>query len=159
MVLPSGLTSRISGIHTYDGALDEAYAPMSVTITLEDDLDAGRGDMIVRVNNQPKVTQDLDVMLCWLNPQAPRPRAKYTLRQTTNEAKAMITDVLYRVDVNTLHRDEENKDIQMNDIARVKIRVTKPMMTDAYRKNRITGSLILVDDATNETVAAGMIVS
>jgi sulfate adenylyltransferase subunit 1 len=159
MVLPSGLTSKISGIHTFDGALDEAYAPMSVTITLEDDLDAGRGDMIVRVNNQPKVTQDLDVMLCWLNPQAPRPRAKYTLRQTTNEAKAMITDVLYRVDVNTLHRDEENKAIQMNDIARVKIRVTKPMMVDAYRKNRITGSLILVDDATNETVAAGMIVS
>jgi sulfate adenylyltransferase subunit 1 len=158
-VLPSGLTSKIASIETFEGSLQEAYAPMSVTILLEDDLDAGRGDMIVRVNNQAKVTQDLDVMLCWLNPQPPRPRAKYILRHTSNEAKAMITDVLYRVDINTLHRDEENKQLAMNEIARVKIRSTKPMMIDAYRKNRNTGSLILVDDATNETVAAGMIVS
>lgn len=157
-VLPSGLTTKIASIDTFDGSVNEAYAPMSVTITLEDDVDAGRGDMIVRVNNQPQVSQDVDVMLCWLHNQPPRVRAKYILRHTTNESKAMITEVLYKVDVNTLHRKENDTNIGMNDICRVKLRSTKPLMLDAYRKNRNTGSLILVDEGTNETVAAGMVI-
>ncbi|MCH8553651.1 MAG: GTP-binding protein [Schleiferiaceae bacterium] len=158
VLLPSGLTSKISAIHDFDKKVKEAFAPMSVTIELEDDVDAGRGDMICRVNNQARVTQDLDVMLSWMHNNPPRPRAKYILRHTTNESKAMITNVQYKVDVNSLHRIEDDKTLQMNDIARVQIRSTKPIMADAYNKNRHTGSLILVDEGTNETVAAGMII-
>ena len=154
--MPSGLQSTITGIHTLTGELEQAYPPMSVTITLADDIDISRGDMLVKPENQPEGKQDLDVMLCWLNSAPPRPRAKYILKQTTAEARAMITEILYKVDVNTLHRDE-NTDIKMNDIARVKIRATKPLFTDTYSQNRVTGSLILVDETTNETVAAGMI--
>ena len=157
VALPSGLESIISGIHTLTGELDEAFPPMSVTITLEDDIDISRGDMLVRSENQPEGQQDLDVMICWLNAKPPRPRAKYVLKQTTTEARAMITDIQYKMDINTLHRLEEDKDIKMNDIARVKIRSTKPIFADEYNQNRVTGSLILVDEATNETVAAGMI--
>jgi len=154
--MPSGLQSTITGIHTLTGELEQAYPPMSVTITLADDIDISRGDMLVKPENQPEGKQDLDVMLCWLNSTPPRPRAKYVLKQTTAEARAMITEILYKVDVNTLHKDE-NTDIKMNDIARVKIRATKPLFTDTYSQNRVTGSLILVDETTNETVAAGMI--
>ena len=157
VALPSGLESTISGIHTLTGELDEAFPPMSVTITLEDDIDISRGDMLVRSENRPDGRQDLDVMLCWLNATPPRPRAKYVLKQTTAEARAMITEIQYKMDINTLHRLEEDKDIKMNDIARVKIRSTKPIFADEYNQNRVTGSLILVDEATNETVAAGMI--
>lgn len=157
-VLPSGLESTITSIKTFDGDIEEAFPPMSVTINLADDVDISRGDMIVRPNNQPESSQDLDVMLCWLNNQAPRPRSKYIIRHTSNEARAMITDVVHKVDVNTLHRNEEDKDIKMNDIARVKIRSTRPMFVDSYRKNRHTGSIILIDEATNETVAAGMVI-
>ena len=157
VALPSGLESTISGIHTLTGELDEAFPPMSVTITLEDDIDISRGDMLVRSENRPDGQQDLDVMLCWLNATPPRPRAKYVLKQTTTDARAMITEIQYKMDINTLHRLEEDKDIKMNDIARVKIRSTKPIFADEYNQNRVTGSLILVDEATNETVAAGMI--
>lgn len=157
MALPSGLESRISGIHTLTGELEEAFPPMSVTITLEDDIDISRGDMLVRSENRPDGQQDLDVMLCWLNATPPRPRAKYVLKQTTTDARAMITEIQYKMDINTLHRLEDDKDIKMNDIARVKIRSTKPIFADEYNQNRVTGSLILVDEATNETVAAGMI--
>ncbi|MDC1537875.1 sulfate adenylyltransferase subunit CysN [Schleiferiaceae bacterium] len=157
VALPSGLESTISGIHTLTGELDEAFPPMSVTITLEDDIDISRGDMLVRNENRPEGQQDLDVMLCWLNATPPRPRAKYVLKQTTTDARAMITEIQYKMDINTLHRLEEDKDIKMNDIARVKIRSTKPIFADEYNQNRVTGSLILVDEATNETVAAGMI--
>ena len=157
VALPSGLESSISGIHTLTGELDEAFPPMSVTITLEDDIDISRGDMLVRSENRPDGQQDLDVMLCWLNATPPRPRAKYVLKQTTADARAMITEIQYKIDINTLHRLEEDKDIKMNDIARVKIRSTKPIFADEYNQNRVTGSLILVDEATNETVAAGMI--
>ena len=157
VALPSGLESTISGIHTLTGELDEAFPPMSVTITLEDDIDISRGDMLVRSENRPDGQQDLDVMLCWLNAKPPRPRAKYVLKQTTAEARAMITEIQYKMDINTLHRLEEDKDIKMNDIARIKIRSTKPIFADEYNQNRVTGSLILVDEATNETVAAGMI--
>ena len=157
VALPSGLESKISGIHTLTGELEEAFPPMSVTITLEDDIDISRGDMLVRSENRPEGQQDLDVMLCWLNATPPRPRAKYVLKQTTADARAMITEIQYKMDINTLHRLEEDKDIKMNDIARVKIRSTKPIFADEYNQNRVTGSLILVDEATNETVAAGMI--
>ena len=157
VALPSGLESTISGIHTLTGELDEAFPPMSVTITLEDDIDISRGDMLVRSENRPDGQQDLDVMLCWLNATPPRPRAKYILKQTTADARAMITEIQYKMDINTLHRLEEDKDIKMNDIARVKIRSTKPIFADEYNQNRVTGSLILVDEATNETVAAGMV--
>lgn len=157
-VLPSGFTSKIKSIDTFNGEIDLAYAPMSVTMTLEDDIDISRGDMIVRPNNQPESSQDLEVMLCWLNPKPPVPRAKYYIQHTSNEARAMIKDILYKVDINTLHRMEDDKDINMNDICRVKIRATKPLFTDSYRRNRYTGSIILVDESTNETVAAGMVI-
>ena len=155
--LPSGLKTHISAIHTMTGELDEAHPPQSVTITLEDDIDISRGDVIVRSENRPNVSQDLDVMLCWLNATPPRPKAKYVLKHTTAEARAMISDIKYKVDIHTLHRLEGDSSLGMNDIARVNIRSTKPLFTDPYSVNRVTGSIILVDEATNETVAAGMI--
>ncbi len=158
LVLPSGFTSKIKSIETFDGPIEEAFAPMSITMTLEDEIDIARGDMIVRSNNQPKLLQDVDVMLCWLNAQGPKPRGKYTLKHTTNEAKTMIKEVRYKLDINTLHRNEEDLNVGMNDVCRVVLRTTKPLLADTYRKNRNTGSIILIDDATNETVAAGMII-
>lgn len=157
-VLPSGFTSRIKNIDTFNGSLKEAYAPMSVSITLEDDIDISRGDMIVRSNNKPQAIQDIDVMLCWLHNEPAKPRAKYTVKHTTNDQKAMIKEIIYKININNLERITEDKELKMNDISKVKIRTTKPLMIDSYRDNRTTGSLILIDDATNETVAAGMIV-
>lgn len=157
-VLPSGFNSKIKSIDTFDGQVEEAYAPMSVTITLEDDIDVGRGDMIVRANNQPKVSQDIDVMLCWLNHHGPKPRAKYYVKHTSNEARAMIKQIYYKLNINNLHRIEDDKEVAMNDIIKTQLRTTKPLFSDSYSRNRITGSIILVDEATNETVAAGMIV-
>lgn len=158
VVLPSGLTSRIKSIVTYDGEIHEAYAPMSVTINLEDDIDISRGDMIVRVHNQPKIGQDIDIIMCWLNRAPMNPRAKYLLMHTTKDARAIIKEVTYKIDINTLHRIEDDKDIRMNDIARVSLRVTNPLFYDSYSRNRNTGSLILIDEGTKETVAAGMII-
>ncbi len=157
-VMPSGFTSKIKSIDTLDKELDEAYAPMSVSITLEDNIDISRGDMIVRSKNTPEASQDIEVMLCWLHDNSARPRAKYTIRHTTNEQKAMIKEVVYKYNINTLERINDDNELNMNDICKVKIRTTKPLMIDSYRENRTTGSIILVDDATNETVAAGMIV-
>lgn len=157
-VLPSGFSSKIKSIDTFDGSIEEAHAPMSVTITLEDDIDISRGDMIVRTNNQPEPKQDLDVMLCWLSGKGPQARSKYTIRHTTCEAKAMVKEVRYKLDINTLHRNEEDTVVSANDICRVKLRTTRPLLVDPYKKNRSTGSIILVDEGTNETVAAGMII-
>jgi sulfate adenylyltransferase subunit 1 len=157
-VMPSGFTSIIKSIDVYEDALSEAYAPMSVSMTLEDDIDISRGDMIVRSNNKPEASQDIEVMLCWLHNNPAKPRAKYSIRHTSNEQKAMIKEVVYKIDIESLGRNTEDKDLNMNDISKVKIRTTKPLMTDSYRENRTTGSIILVDDATHETVAAGMIV-
>ena len=157
VALPSGLESRIAAIHTMTGELEEAFPPQSVTITLEDDIDISRGDVLVRSENRPEGRQDLDVMLCWLNANPPRPRAKYVIKHTTAEARAMITDIHYKMDINTLHRMEEDKAIKINDIARVKLRSTKPLFADHYTVNRVTGSILLIDEGTNETVAAGMI--
>ena len=157
-VMPSGFTSKIKSIDTFDGELEEAYAPMSVSITLEDDIDVSRGDMIVRSNNKPRALQDIEVMLCWLNNNPAKPRAKYTIKHTSNDQKAMIKEIIHKIDINTLERITDDKELNMNDISKVKIRTTKPLMVDEYRENRTTGSIILVDDTTNETVAAGMIV-
>jgi len=156
-VMPSGFTSVIKTIDVFEEELEEAYAPMSVSITLEDDIDVSRGDMIVRSNNKPEPSQDIEIMLCWLNNASARPRAKYTIMHTSNTQKAMIKEVIYKIDVETLERNIENKDLKMNDIAKVRIRTTKPLMVDSYRRNRVSGSIILIDDTTNETVAAGMI--
>ena len=156
-VLPSGFESKVKSIHTFDGDLQEAFPPMSVAVTLEDDIDVGRGDMIVKKNNQPEPTQDVDLMLCWLNQKPSNPRAKYYLRHTSNEVKTMIKEIVYKVDVNTLSRSTEVTELHANDIARVRLRTTKPIFADEYRDNRITGSVILIDEVTNETVAAGMI--
>ena len=156
-VMPSGFTATIKSIDTYEGSLKEAYAPMSVSITLENDIDVSRGDMIVKTTNQPKAVQEFDTMLCWLNNNSANPKAKYTILHTSNEQKAMIKDVMYKIDINTYHREEANKELNMNDIARVKIRTTRPLMVDKYRDNRVTGSFVLIDDTTHKTVAAGMI--
>ncbi|MDH5397097.1 MAG: sulfate adenylyltransferase subunit CysN [Cyclobacteriaceae bacterium] len=158
MVLPSGFTSKIKNIDTFEGTISEAYAPLSVTITLEDEIDISRGDMIIRSNNQPKIGQDIDLMLCWFNERKLVPNGKYALRHTTMEARCLVKSILYKVDINTLHRKEDDKEVNMNDIARVKIRTTKPLFYDRYNRNRSTGSVILIDEGTNETVAAGMIV-
>ena len=157
VVLPSGFTSRIKTIDTIEGEVKEAYAPMSVSITLEDDIDISRGDMIVKANNRPEPKQEFDAMLCWLNNTPARTRAKYTILHTSNDQKAMIKDVMYKIDVNTYNRIEDDKELDMNDIARVTVRTTRPLMIDEYRDNRITGSFTLIDDTTHETVAAGMI--
>lgn len=156
-ILPSGFTSKIKSMNAGEKEIEEAFAPMSISMTLEDEFDISRGDMIVRRNNQPEALQEFDVMLCWLGDAPAKPRAKYTLMHTSNEQTAMIKDVVYKVDINTYDRIE-NKDLAMNDIARVKIRTTQQLMIDPYRDNRSTGSLILIDEATKNTVAAGMIV-
>lgn len=157
-VLPSGFTSKIKSIDTFDGLLEEAYAPMSVSISLEDDIDVSRGNMIVRSNNKPDVVQDIEVMLCWLNKTSSKPREKYTIHHTSNQETAMIKEIVYKIDIKSLDRHGDDEVLNMNDICKVRIRTTKPLMTDSYRENRATGSIILVNDATNETVAAGMIV-
>lgn len=157
-VMPSGFTSKIKSINTGEVEVQEAFAPMSVAITLEDDIDVSRGDMIVRVNNQPELTQEFDIMLCWLHDDSAKPRAKYTLMHTSNEQRAMIKEVVYKVDINTYERIADDKNLSRNDIARVKLRCTRPIMSDSYRENRNTGSIILIDENTNETVAAGMII-
>ena len=158
MVLPSGFTSKIKSIDTIDGPLEEAFAPMSVTMTLEDDIDISRGDMLVRETNAPEATQDIDIMLCWMNQKPLVPNGKYAVKHTTKDVRCIVKEIQYKVDVNTLHRMEDDKTINMNDIARVKLRTTAPLFIDKYNRNRNTGNLILIDEATNETVGAGMII-
>ena len=158
VVLPSGFTSKIASIDTADGPVDEAVPPMSVTIRLTDDLDVSRGDMLCRPNNRPTVDQDVDAMLCWFSDRARlQPGGKYALKHTSKWARALVKDLQYRLDVNTLHRDETATSLQLNEIGRVTLRTTQPLFFDDYRRNRATGSFILVDEATNDTLAAGMI--
>ncbi len=137
----------------------EAFAPQSVTLTLEDEIDISRGDMIVRTNNRPHVDQDVEMMICWMSERPIALNGKYTVKHTTNEVRCVIKDIQYKVDINTLHRLEKDKDIRMNDIARIRIRTTRPLLFDRYSRNRNTGSLILIDEGTNETVGAGMIIT
>jgi len=157
-ILPSGFKSKIKSIDTFDGEVKEAFSPMSVCITLNDDIDISRGDMLVRENNKPSVGQDIDLMICWMNEKKMIPNGKYTIRHTTQNARCIIKDVKYKMDINTLHRLQNEKEIGLNDIGRITIRTTKPLFFDSYRRNRNTGSIILVDEATNETCAAGMII-
>ncbi|CAN5531037.1 GTP-binding protein [soil metagenome] len=157
-ILPGGETAQIKTIELFGDMIEEAYAPMSVTMTLDRDVDISRGDMIVRENNVPNMSQEFDVMICWLNTTKLQPGGKYGLRHTVKDARCVIKDIRYKIDINTLHRNEVEKEVGMNDIARVCIKTTVPIYYDSYRKNRHTGSIILIDEATNETVGAGMIV-
>ena len=158
-VFPSGLTSKIKSIDTFTGPIQEAYPSMSVSLVLNDDIDVSRGDMIVKSDSQPRVSQDIDVLICWMAAEVPRPGAKYYLKNTSREVKAIIKQVIYKIDINTMQLLEDDNGIKMNDIVKVRIRTTQPLIYDEYSKNRITGSLILIDEATNETVAAGTIIS
>jgi bifunctional enzyme CysN/CysC len=158
-VLPSGFTSRIRSIDTFDGPVDEAFDPMSVTITLEDDIDVSRGDLICRVHNQPHVGQDIDAMVCWMGEATQLTQgSKLGLKHTTRSVRALVKDLQYRLDVNTLHRDEAVQGLALNEIGRVSLRTTQPLFFDDYARNRTTGSFILIDEATNRTVGAGMII-
>ena len=159
MVLPSGFTSKISSIDSFDGPVSEAFGPMAVTMRLTDDIDVSRGDMICRPNNQPTSSQDLQAMVCWMSETSPlSPRMKLALKHTTRSSRVMVTDLQYRIDVNTLHREENPASLTLNEIGRVSLRSTQPLFFDEYRRNRNTGSFILLDEVTNATVAAGIIV-
>tara|TARA_B100000902_G_scaffold353487_1_gene364965 strand:- start:750 stop:1577 length:828 start_codon:yes stop_codon:yes gene_type:complete len=159
MVLPSGFTSTVSSIESFDGPVSEAFGPMAVTMRLADDIDVSRGDMICRPNNQPTSSQDLQAMVCWMSETfSLSPRMKLALKHTTRSSRVMVADLQYRIDVNTLHREENPESLTLNEIGRVSLRSTQPLFFDEYRRNRNTGSFILVDEATNATVAAGIIV-
>jgi bifunctional enzyme CysN/CysC len=156
-VLPSGFSTTIEAIDGLDGPVSEAFAPMSVVIRLADNLDVSRGDMICRPRNMPTVTQDLDAMVCWMATEPLRPGQKLAIKHTTRTARALVKDLQYRLDINTLHRDEATGELGLNDIGRVRLRTTTPLFVDDYRNNRTTGGFILIDEATNVTVGAGMI--
>jgi bifunctional enzyme CysN/CysC len=157
MVLPSGFTTTVAGIDRYGGPVEEALPPMSVSVRLTDDLDISRGDLLCRPNNAPTVTQDVDAMVCWFSERPLREGAVYAVKHTTRSARARVQDLHYRLDVNTLHRDEGHQELAMNDIGRVSLRCTVPLFVDEYRRNRVTGSFILIDEATSETVGGGMV--
>lgn len=158
-VLPSGFSSKVKTIDLYRESLDKAFAPQSVTITLEDDIDISRGDMIVKSTNgrAARNDQNIEMMICWFNDKKMVPGGKYALKHTSAEVRCMIKDVQYKMDINTLEKEDKDLSVGMNDIARISVRTTKPLFFDAYNVNRMTGSVILIDEATNETVAAGML--
>lgn len=157
-ILPSGFESKIKSIELDGQAIEEAFSPMSVVMTLEDEIDISRGDMIVRPNNVPQVGQDIDVMVCWMSQDKLRVRDKFLVKHTTNECQSMVKQLHYKVNVNTLHREEEVDEIGLNEIARISIRTASPLFYDSYSKNRQTGSVIFIDPNTYETVGAGMII-
>jgi bifunctional enzyme CysN/CysC len=157
MVLPSGLPTRIRTIDTADGEVAEAYPPMSVTVRLEDEVDVSRGDMICRPHNQPTVTQDIDAMICWMDDMPLRPGQKYAIKHTTRTTRALVKEVQYELDVNSLHRNQGVDSLGINAIGRVRFRTTQPILVDPYRRNRMTGAFILIDEVTNRTVGAGVI--
>jgi bifunctional enzyme CysN/CysC len=158
IVLPSGFTTRIAAIDTADGPVAEAFPPMSVTIRLADELDVSRGDMICRPHNHPDATQDIDAMVCWMDERTSlQPGRKYFLKHTTRSVKAVVKELQHRIDVNTLHRDESSSELVLNDIGRIRLRTQLPIFVDDYARNRATGGFILIDGATNATVAAGMV--
>jgi len=138
--------------------LKVAFSPLSVTMTLDDDIDVSRGDMIVKPNNPPRVDQDIEAMVCWFSERPLRARAKYVLRHTTKEVKAVVREMRYKVDINTLHKVEGEPEFRLNEIGRIALRTSAPLFYDRYNRNRTTGSFVLIDEQTNETVAAGMIV-
>ena len=158
VVLPSGFTSKIKTIQLGNETIQEAFAPMSVTMTLEDEIDISRGDIIAKPNNHPQSEQDLDLMICWMNQRPINLNSKFFIRHTTKEVRGVLKEIQYKLDINSLQRIENADQLVMNDIARVKIRTAQPLAFDSYRKNRITGSVIMIDEGTFETVAAGMII-
>jgi bifunctional enzyme CysN/CysC len=158
LVLPSGEQTRIASVDSYDGPLPEACAPMSIALRLEDDLDISRGDMICRPHNRPTVDRHIEAIVCWMADEPVVAGALYAIKHTTRMARAVVEDVRYRIDVNTLHRDEHARQLGLNDIGRIRLRTTVPLIFDEYRRNRTTGSFILIDETTNGTVGAGMII-
>ncbi|AYF29852.1 MULTISPECIES: sulfate adenylyltransferase subunit 1 [Micromonospora] len=159
MVLPSGFTSRIAAVETADGPVDEAFPPMSVTVRLTDELDISRGDMICRPNNAPMAVQDIEAMVCWMDETRPlQVGGKYAIKHTTRSARAIVRGLHYRLDINSLHRDETAAELKLNEIGRVRLRTTVPLLADEYRRNRTTGGFVIIDESTNRTVGAGMIV-
>ena len=158
LAMPSGFTSKIKSIETMNGPIDEAFSPMNVVITLEDEIDISRGDMIVKPNNQPRTGQDIELMVCWLNEKQIVQGGKYAIRHTTKDARCIVKDIRYKVDINTLHKIEDDLTLGLNEIGRILIRTTQPFFYDSYKLNRGTGSVILIDENTNETVGAGMII-
>ncbi len=157
VVMPSGFTSRIASIETMDGPVERAFPPMSVTVRLETDVDVSRGDMLCRPNNAPAATQDIDAMVCWMAEGPRKPGQKLAVKQTTRTARALVKGLRYRLDVNSLHRDEGAEELRLNEIGRVQLRTTLPLLVDPYSRNRTTGGFVLIDEATNRTVGAGMI--
>ncbi len=157
-ILPSGFTTTIKSIDTLDGQIEEAFPPLSVTLTLNDNLDISRGDMIVKFDNIPQIGQDIDIMMCWMNQKPLQTGKKYAVKHTTKDLRCIVKEVKYKINVNTLNKILDDKNVRLNDIVRVSLKTTKPLFYDLYQKNRKTGSLILIDEATNETVGAGMIV-
>ena len=157
MVLPSGFTSTIAAIETMDGQVDEAFPPMSVTVRLSDNIDVSRGDMLCRPNNRPDAVQDVEAVICWMHEQPMDPNGFYRIKHTTRDARAKVSEVLYRLDVNTLHRDTDAATLSLNDVGRIRLRTTVPLFLDRYERNRTTGSFVLIHEGTNATVAAGMI--
>jgi bifunctional enzyme CysN/CysC len=157
IVLPSGLQSEVASIETADGPVAEAFPPMSVTVRLAHDLDVSRGDVICRPHNRPEVTQDIEAMVCWMAERPMDPRGMYSLKHTTRTVRSQLRELGYRIDVNTLHRDTEAATLGLNEIGRVTLRTTRPLFVDPYRRNRSTGSFILVDEGTDQTVGAGMV--
>jgi bifunctional enzyme CysN/CysC len=159
LVLPSGFTTKILSIETADGPVSEAFPPMSVTVRLQDEIDISRGDMICRPNNAPAVAQDVEALVCWMDESKPLTvGAKYAIKHTTRSARAIVRQLNYRLDVNSLHRDETADALALNEIGRVRLRTTVPLLADEYRRNRATGGFIIIDESTNRTVGAGMIV-
>lgn len=157
MAMPSGFTTKVKSIDTFDGPVQEAFAPMSITMRLEDEIDISRGDMIVRKNNSPQDSQDIDLMVCWMNAKPLQPNGKYALIHTSKHTRCVVKNIQYKIDINTLHRLEDDKTIGLNDIGRIQIRSMNRLFFDSYQRNRTTGSLIIVDEQTNETLGAGMI--
>ncbi len=157
-ILPSGFKSIIKSIDTFSGEISEAFAPMSITMCLEDDIDISRGDMIVRENNQPNTSQDIELMVCWMDEKPLQSKGKYVIKHTSKEVRCMVKNIQYKMDINTLHRLEGEATIGANDIARISIRTTQPLLFDSYSTNRNTGSVIIIDEGTNNTVGAGMII-
>jgi bifunctional enzyme CysN/CysC len=157
VVLPSGERTRIAAIDTYEGEVESAFPPMSVALRLDDDLDVSRGDVIARPGNRPAAARDVEAMVCWMSEEPLREGARLMLKHTTRWAEATVEAVRYRVDVETLHRDQHATSLELNDIARIHLRTNAPLHVDDYRRNRATGSFVLVDETTNDTVGAGMI--
>ena len=157
-VLPSGFTTIINKIHIAEKELNEGFAPMSVTLTLNDDFDISRGDMIVKNNNYPEISQDIEAIITWMNETPLKSKSKLILKHTTQELKVIITELIHEIDINTLHKNENVQDLALNSIGRVNIRTARPLYTDRYERNRTTGSFILINPQTFETVGAGMII-